>query len=87
MSFTVYILHCQDKTLYTGYTTDIKRRLLDHNEGMRGARYTKTRRPVKLVYAKRFRTRSAAMKREAEIKKLSRTQKLKLIQTRKAYQK
>jgi putative endonuclease len=73
----VYILQCADGTLYCGYTTDVARRVIEHNgEGkLPGAKYTAPRRPVRLFYQESFDTRSAAMKREAEIKKLSRKEK------------
>jgi len=76
----VYILHCVDGTLYCGYTTDVDRRVAEHNgEGkVPGARYTSGRRPVRLVYQESFATRSEAQKREAEIKKLSKQRKLQL---------
>lgn len=77
MNYT-YVLQCCDQTLYTGWTTDIERRIKEHNEG-RGAKYTKPRRPVRLVYQEAFSTRQEAMKRECAIKKMSRSQKLKLI--------
>ena len=78
MSF-VYIVMCTDGTLYTGWTTDIERRVLEHNQGKKGSRYTRAKRPVRLVYSEAFENRIAAMQREAQIKKLSRAQKLKLI--------
>ena len=74
----VYILRCYDGTLYTGYTTDLERRFNEHQHG-RGSRYTRTRTPVELVYSQKFRTRRDAMRREFEIKRLSRSQKQKLI--------
>jgi putative endonuclease len=77
--YYLYILKCADKTLYTGITTDLKRRLEEHNSLKLGARYTKIRRPVVLVYSKKFRNRSEASIEEARIKKLSRSEKLKLI--------
>ena len=77
--YYVYILKCADKTLYTGITTDLKRRVSEHNENKLGAKYTSSRRPVKLAYSRKFKTRSAASKEEARIKKLERTEKLKLI--------
>lgn len=77
--YYLYILKCVDKTLYTGITTDLKRRIIEHNDSKFGAKYTYQRRPVKLVYSKRFKNRSNATKEEARIKKLSRTQKLELI--------
>lgn len=73
-----YILRCSDNTLYTGWTTDIQRRLDAHNSG-KGARYTRPRRPVSLVYYEVFQTREEAMKREWQIKHLTRQEKLKLI--------
>ena len=77
----VYILKCADGTLYTGWTTDLERRLRAHNSGQ-GARYTRGRRPVRLVYSEEQPARSAAQKREAAIRRLSRTDKLKLIEGR-----
>lgn len=75
----IYILECSDGTLYTGYTNDLNKRLATHNEG-KGAKYTKSRLPVKRVYEEVYDTKSDAMKREYAIKQLSRFQKLKLIQ-------
>ncbi len=75
----VYIVTCSDKSLYSGVTTDIGRRVLEHNEGNKGAKYTKARRPVTLVYSEKHNTRSKACVREAELKKLSRAEKLLLI--------
>ncbi|MCI8557632.1 MAG: GIY-YIG nuclease family protein [Lachnospiraceae bacterium] len=77
MTYT-YILKCADNTLYTGYTTDLNARLKTHNQG-RGAKYTRSRRPVTLVYYESFATKKEAMRREAAIKKLSRPQKERLI--------
>ena len=77
--YYLYILRCADKTLYTGITTDLERRILEHNKTKLGARYTASRRPVKLVYSKKFKSRSLAYKEEARIKKLKRVQKLELI--------
>lgn len=74
----VYILECADKTLYTGWTTCIEARLKAHNDGT-GAKYTKSRLPVRLVYNEEFADKSSALKREIEIKKLARKQKLNLI--------
>lgn len=74
----VYILKCSDKTLYTGISTDIAKRIKQHSSG-RGSRYVRSKLPVKLVYSERHRGRSRALKREAQIKKLPRPQKLKLI--------
>jgi putative endonuclease len=77
----VYIAECADGTLYTGYTVELKNRAKAHNTG-KGAKYTKSRRPVKIVYSEEFATRSEALRREAAIKKLSRREKWKLINTR-----
>lgn len=77
MNFT-YIVRCSDGTLYTGWTNDLEKRMKAHNEG-RGAKYTKNRRPVVLQYFEEHETKSGAMKREYEIKQLSREEKLKLI--------
>ena len=74
----VYVLECDDGSLYTGYTTDIERRVDEHNDGT-GAKYTRPRRPVELVYVERHETRSAAMSREYEIKQLSRAKKERLV--------
>lgn len=79
MSYFVYILECSDGTLYTGITTDIKKRLDEHNNNPKGAKYTKARRPVKLVYQEASENRSTASKREYVIKKLTRLKKLLLI--------
>ena len=77
--YYVYILKCADKTLYTGITTDINRRLIEHNSNKLGARYTSSRRPVKIIYSQKFKNRSIASKEEARIKKLKTSDKLKLI--------
>lgn len=75
-----YMLECSDGTFYTGYTTDLNRRVSEHNNGD-GAKYTKGRTPVELVYQETHETKSAAMSREHEIKSLSRSQKEKLVAT------
>ncbi|MCF7835769.1 MAG: GIY-YIG nuclease family protein [Candidatus Marinimicrobia bacterium] len=75
----IYILECADKTLYTGYTNNLEKRLKAHNETKQGAHYTKIRRPVKLVYFEEFKTLKEARQRENEIKSWSREQKLSLI--------
>jgi putative endonuclease len=75
----VYMLTCSDGTLYTGWTTDLAERLAAHQAG-RGARYTRTRLPVKLVYQETCPDRSSAMKRERAIKKLPRVKKLALVE-------
>ncbi len=74
----VYIVQCKDESLYTGYTNDLKKRIQVHNSG-KGAKYTRSRRPVHLVYWEECPDRSSALSREAEIKKLSREEKLKLV--------
>lgn len=76
--YYVYILRCKDKTLYTGYSDDVYRRLKAHNDG-KGAKYTKARRPCRLVYFEEYETKSEAMSREYAIKRLSRQDKLTLI--------
>lgn len=76
----IYILECADKTLYVGYTTDLKRRLKEHNNSKKGAHYTKIRRPVKLLYSENYKTINEALKREAEIKNWKRQSKLSLIE-------
>lgn len=78
MAWFVYILRCRDGSLYTGYTDDVERRLSVHRSG-RGAKYTRSRLPVELAYWEELPDKSAALKREAAIKKLSRQQKLQLI--------
>lgn len=77
--YYLYILKCADQTLYTGITKDLKRRVKEHNHLALGAKYTAPRRPVKLVYSKKFRFRSTASRAEHQIKKLSRAKKLLLI--------
>lgn len=77
--YFLYILLCADNTLYTGITTNLNRRLKEHNFSKLGAKYTSIRRPVKLVYSASFFNRSQAQIAEAKIKKLSRLQKLALI--------
>ncbi|MBU0439361.1 GIY-YIG nuclease family protein [Staphylococcus succinus] len=74
----IYIVKCKDGSLYTGYAKDITQRVAKHNRGQ-GAKYTKIRRPVELVYQEMFDTKSEALKREYEIKTYSRTKKLELI--------
>jgi putative endonuclease len=77
--YFVYILQCSDETLYTGITTDISRRITEHNTSAKGAKYTRLRRPVKLVYSEECRDRSEASKREYAIKHLTRKEKLSLF--------
>ena len=76
----VYILRCKDDTLYCGWTNDLKKRLASHNAG-KGAKYTRSRHPVTLVYFETFETKEEAMRREFAIKQLSRKEKLHLIST------
>ena len=80
MSYFVYILECSDQSLYTGITKDIEKRLDEHNNSSKGAKYTKARRPVKLLHQESSLDRSSASKREYAIKKLTRLKKLELIQ-------
>jgi putative endonuclease len=74
-----YLLRCADGTLYAGWTNDLSRRLAAHNAG-KGAKYTRSRRPVTLVYAECFPTKAQAMRREWELKQLSRQEKLSLVE-------
>ena len=76
--YKVYLLKCRDGTFYTGVTTDLERRLKEHNEGARGAKYTKARRPVTLWYSEQSTSRSEAQKREYELRTLPRSEKLSL---------
>ena len=78
MSNYTYILKCADDTLYCGWTNDLEKRLAAHNAGT-AAKYTRTRRPVKLVYYEEFETKQEAMSREFHIKRMSRLEKLALI--------
>jgi putative endonuclease len=79
-SHYVYVVECDDGTYYTGYTTDVERRVAEHNDGT-GAKYTRGRRPVELVHVESFDTQSAAMQREYAIKQLRRPAKEQLVQT------
>jgi len=79
MSWTVYILECSDKTLYTGITNDMQSRFAKHAKG-KGAKYTRGRSPLKLVYTEQHRTKGRALKRELEIKSLPRSHKLRLCE-------
>lgn len=81
MTWTVYIIEASDRTLYTGISTDVERRWQEHLSGKAGAKYFRGRTPRKLVYQEAALNRSAASQREAAIKKLSRPEKLALIQT------
>ncbi len=73
--YYVYILECADRTLYIGITTDLLRRVEEHNSSLLGAKYTRGRRPVKLVYSEKYETRSLATREEMRLKKLTRDQK------------
>ncbi len=74
----VYILQCSDNTLYTGWTNNLEKRIETHSKG-KGAKYTRARLPVKLVYYEEYKDRISAQKREYEIKQCTRKEKLKLI--------
>lgn len=78
-TWKLYILRCADGSLYTGITTDVDKRLDAHNSG-KGAKYTRSRKPVELAYSEVCADRSNALKRELEIKAMSREQKMKLIE-------
>ena len=77
----VYIVYCKDNSYYTGITTDLSRRIDEHNSPKKGARYTRTRRPVELVYSEKAASRSIATRREMQIKKLTPIGKKQLIKT------
>jgi putative endonuclease len=77
--YHLYILRCADETLYVGITTDLERRVEEHNSSALGAKYTRGRRPVELVFSQSFGNRSEASREEARVKKLSRAGKLELI--------
>ena len=81
MNYT-YIVRCGDGSLYTGWTTNLDRRLKEHNSPSKGARYTRSHQPVELVYYETFETKSEAMRREYEIKKLGKLKKEELINSR-----
>ena len=80
MTYTVYILKCSDDSLYVGCTHNLEKRLKEHNDSKRGARYTKIRRPAILVHTEIYSTLKQGRAREAEIKKLRRNEKLKIIE-------
>jgi len=75
----LYVVKCRDTTLYTGITTDLKRRLQEHNTSSKGSKYTRTRRPVTLVYQQAHRNRSEAQKAEYAFKRLTKQQKIEII--------
>lgn len=78
MKWFIYMLQCSDDTIYTGYTNDVDKRVAKHNKG-KGAKYTKGRLPVLLVYYEQHPSKSSAMKREYAIKQLSKDEKIKLM--------
>ena len=75
----IYMVRCADDSLYTGITTDVARRLREHNETARGARYTRSRRPVTLVWQEESQNRATACRREYEVRNLDRLKKLSLL--------
>lgn len=79
LPYYVYIVHCNDGTLYTGIALDVEKRVIEHNLSPKGAKYTHSRRPVALAYSEIYKDKNAALKREITIKKMSRLQKNKLI--------
>ncbi len=79
MNWTVYIIRCDDNSLYTGITTELERRFQEHLDHPRGAKYFNGRKPLEVVYSENDHTRSSALQREAAIKKLSRDEKLRLF--------
>ena len=79
--YSLYIIRCADGSLYTGITTDVARRIVEHNESKVGAKYTRARRPVELVYVRRFRNRANASREEARIKSLQKGEKEALVAT------
>lgn len=78
-SYFLYILKCADATLYTGITTDLDRRIIEHNTSEKWAKYTRYRRPVEIIYSEQFENRSDASKREYAIKKMTKQQKEEFI--------
>lgn len=83
LDWWIYILCCSDGTLYTGITTNLERRVVEHNDSNKGAKYTRSRRPVQLVYSELQTNRSQASKRECALKKTCRIEKLNLIKREK----
>ena len=81
MIYYVYLLRCKDNSLYCGLTTDLKRRVREHNKGKKSAKYTRGRRPVKLVYFESYTTINEALAREAEIKNWPKIKKESIIKT------
>ncbi len=82
MTYYFYMLRCSDNSLYSGITTDLNRRVEEHNSGTsRSAKYTRAKKPVTLVYSEKHETKQAAMKREFQVKRLSKVKKEELIRT------
>lgn len=77
----MYVVECSDRSLYCGITTDVQRRLSEHNSSKSGAKYTRSRRPVMLVYAEEHENRSSALKAEASFKRLTRLQKIEIVES------
>jgi len=84
MPFFIYLLECADKTFYCGWTNDLKKRVEAHDAG-KASRYTRARLPVKLVYSEKAKSKGAALKREAEIKRLSRDKKAALVACKRGF--
>lgn len=82
MNYT-YIVECSDGSLYTGWTNDLEKRIRAHNSG-KGAKYTKSRRPVVLLYYEEFQTKEEAMRREWEIKQMSRQKKMRMVSVKRS---
>ena len=78
-TWMMYVVECSDGTLYTGITTNIRRRILEHNFGMRGAKYTRSRRPVKLKFSMECEDHSDAARKESRFKKLTKAEKIRII--------
>ncbi len=81
MTYYVYILKCADESLYVGCTNNVDKRIIQHNTSKLGAHYTKIRRPVTLIHSEEYKTLAEGRKREAEIKRMKREEKVKLITT------
>lgn len=84
--FYVYILECSDYTLYTGYTNNLEKRIMNHNQG-KASKYTRSRLPVKLIYFEKYYTKSEALKREISIKRKKRIEKLEIVEKGGLYEK
>ena len=80
MSYYFYILRCADNSLYSGITSNLEKRVREHNSvNSRGSKYTRAKRPVKLIYSEKYRSKKTAMKREIEVKRLTKVEKEKLV--------